>query len=87
MPPGPCQTAGRWRGKEGWFNEREEKILVNRILRDDPSKGDMHNRQGVDLQRLWKCIKDYDLWPLYLVRILSRHPFTVPCKLTFDRLA
>lgn len=66
MPPGPCQTAGRMRGK-GWFDEHEEKILINRILRDDPSKGDMHNRQGVDLQRLWKCIKDYDLWPLYLV--------------------
>ncbi|KAK0654219.1 putative transporter [Lasiodiplodia hormozganensis] len=80
MPPGPCQTAGRWRGKEGWFNEREEKILVNRILRDDPSKGDMHNRQGVDLQRLWKCIKDYDLWPLYLVGLTTYIPPNPPAN-------
>ncbi len=72
MPASPCQTAGKLRGKQGWFTEREEKILVNRLLRDDPSKGDMHNRQAVDLPRLIKCLKDYDLWPLYLV---SPYPF------------
>lgn len=44
MPPGACQTAHWFRGKKGWFNEHEEHILVNRILRDDPSKGDMNNR-------------------------------------------
>lgn len=41
MPPGPCQTKNWFRGKEGWFTDREETILVNRLLRDDPSKGDM----------------------------------------------
>lgn len=41
MPPGPCQTKNWFRGKEGWFTERQESILVNRLLRDDPSKGDM----------------------------------------------
>lgn len=44
MPPGACQTKHWFRGKNGWFNEHEEYILVNRILRDDPSKGDMNNR-------------------------------------------
>lgn len=44
MPPGPCQTKSWFRGKDGWFSEREELILVNRLLRDDPSKGDMNNR-------------------------------------------
>jgi hypothetical protein len=44
MPPGPCQTRSWFRGKNGWFSEREEYILVNRLLRDDPSKGDMNNR-------------------------------------------
>lgn len=39
LPASPYQTAGWLRGKNGWFTEREEKILANRILRDDPSKG------------------------------------------------
>lgn len=34
LPPSPTQTASWFRGKNGWFSEREEKIMVNRILRD-----------------------------------------------------
>lgn len=67
MPPSPTQTAGRFRGKKGWFNEREEKIMVNRVLRDDPSKGSMHNRQAVTPKLLWKALKDYDMWVLYIL--------------------
>ena len=39
LPPSPTQTASTFRGKDGWFTEREEKVMVNRVLRDDPSKG------------------------------------------------
>lgn len=67
MPPSPTQTAGRFRGKKGWFNEREEKIMVNRVLRDDPSKGSMHNRQAVTPKLLWEALCDYDMWPIYLI--------------------
>jgi hypothetical protein len=72
LPPSPTQSATKsdwniFRGKDGWFNEREEKIIVNRILRDDPSKGDMHNRQGLTFRMLWECFSDYHMWPIYLI--------------------
>ncbi|KAF1948403.1 MFS general substrate transporter [Byssothecium circinans] len=67
LPPSPTQTASKFRGKDGWFNEHEEKIMVNRILRDDPSKGDMHNRQALSPMMFWECIKDYHMWPIYII--------------------
>ncbi|KAF2446798.1 MFS general substrate transporter [Karstenula rhodostoma CBS 690.94] len=67
LPPSPTQTASKFRGKDGWFNEREEKIMVNRILRDDPSKGDMHNRQALSPKMLWECLKDYHMWPVFIL--------------------
>jgi hypothetical protein len=62
MPAGPCQTANWARGKKGWFTEKEEEIMVNRVIRDDPSKGSMHNRQPITPKLLWQSLKDYDLW-------------------------
>ncbi|KAI3392000.1 hypothetical protein diail_6353 [Diaporthe ilicicola] len=76
MPPSPTQTKGWFRGRDGWFNEREEKIMVNRVLRDDPAKGGMHNRQGLTLTLLWEALCDYDLWPIYLLGITWTIPAT-----------
>lgn len=67
LPPSPCQTKSWFRGQNGWFDEREEKIMVNRILRDDPAKGGMHNRQALSLTMLWECLCDWHLWPIYLI--------------------
>lgn len=64
LPPSPYQTASRFRGKKGWFSEHEEKIMANRILRDDPSKGDMHNRQGLSWSAFRMCLGDYHMWPI-----------------------
>ncbi|KAI1442824.1 MFS general substrate transporter [Annulohypoxylon stygium] len=76
MPPGPCQTANWFRGKNGWFSPREETIIVNRVLREDPSKSDMHNRQPITPRLLWKCLKDFDLWPLYILGLTFQIPST-----------
>ncbi|KAF2470728.1 MFS general substrate transporter [Lindgomyces ingoldianus] len=76
LPPSPTQTASRFRGKDGWFNEREEKIMVNRILRDDPSKGDMHNRQALSFTMIWECLNDYHMWPIYLLGLSWLIPST-----------
>lgn len=50
--------------------------MVNRILRDDPSKGDMHNRQGLSGTLLWEALTDYDLWPIYLMGLTWTIPNT-----------
>ena len=46
--------------------------MVNRLLRDDPSKGDMNNRQAVGLRGLIASFWDFDLWPTYLVSPVLR---------------
>ncbi|KAH6891511.1 major facilitator superfamily domain-containing protein [Thelonectria olida] len=77
LVPGPTQTKTWWNPK-GYYTAREEKIIVNRVLRDDPSKGDMHNRESITLPMLWKSLKDYDLWPIYLIGILFEIPTSPP---------
>ncbi|GAB5589362.1 hypothetical protein Unana1_04262 [Umbelopsis nana] len=80
LPASPTQTKGILRGKDGWFSEREEIIMVNRILRDDPSKGDMNNRTAVGPRDLWKSLCDYDNWGLYLIGLLSFIPMNPPAS-------
>ncbi|OTB20474.1 hypothetical protein K445DRAFT_372077 [Daldinia sp. EC12] len=78
MPPGPTQTRHWFRGKDGWFSDHEEHILVNRLLRDDPSKGDMNNRQAVGPTLLFKAVKDWEMWPLYIIGLTTYIPPAPP---------
>ena len=77
MCPSPTQTKAWWRPK-GWFTEREEKVMVNRILRDDPSKSDMHNRQAITPKLLWESLCDYDIWPIYIIGLTFGIPSSPP---------
>ncbi|KAJ5599321.1 hypothetical protein N7450_000388 [Penicillium hetheringtonii] len=78
MPPGPCQTANWSRGKSGWFSPREETIMVNRVIRDDPSKGTLHNREPITPKLLFKSLCDFDLWPLYIIGLTFETPMMTP---------
>lgn len=75
MVPSVVQTHTRLT-PHGWFcgNEREIRIAVNRVLRDDPSKGDMSNRQGLTSTEMLQSILDYDLWPVYLIGFIAYIP-------------
>ncbi|KAJ2927697.1 hypothetical protein H1R20_g9392, partial [Candolleomyces eurysporus] len=71
MPAGPTQT-------RKWFTEREEIIMVNRVLRDDPSKSDMHNREGLSIKMIWDAMRDWRLWPIYAVGLVHMMPVGPP---------
>ncbi|KIJ66393.1 hypothetical protein HYDPIDRAFT_86987 [Hydnomerulius pinastri MD-312] len=77
MPPGPTQTKA-WFRPRGWFTEREEIIMVNRVLRDDPTKSDMHNREGLSPYMIWKTLCDWRMWPIYFLGIVHMIPVGPP---------
>lgn len=88
MPASVVQTRA-WYRKDGWYTEREEKILVNKVLRDDPSKGDMNNRQPVGPKELIRAFFDIDMLPVYIIRLLAdigSSPATTYLSLTLRHL-
>ncbi|KAH8204915.1 hypothetical protein TruAng_000954 [Truncatella angustata] len=73
MPQSPAKTKSWWNPK-GYFSQKEEKIIVNSVIRDDPQKGGMYNRQGLSVKQIWESAKDYDMWPLYALGLLFGIP-------------
>ena len=59
------------------------------VIRDDPHKGGMYNRQGLSVRQIWKCSKDYDMWPLYALGLLfgiPKYPVSQYLTLSFRDL-
>lgn len=83
MAPSITEPAFAFKRPDGtnkWWTEEEEKILVNRLLRDDPTKGDMNNRTALSARGMWEALTTYDLWPLFIVGDTRHVP--VFCKIT-----
>ena len=76
--PSSAVATKTWFRPKGWFTDREVGIVVNRVLRDDPSKGDMHNRMAITPARLWRALSDYDLWPIYAIGLIVFMPVGPP---------
>ncbi|KAL1600106.1 hypothetical protein SLS59_006180 [Nothophoma quercina] len=88
MPQCPTKTKSWWNPK-GYFNTKEQKIIVNSVIRDDPHKGGMYNRQGLTVGQIWKCSKDYDMWPLFALGLLfgiPKYPVSQYLTLSFRDL-
>ncbi|KAI1459662.1 MFS general substrate transporter [Annulohypoxylon moriforme] len=88
MPQCPAKTKSWWNPK-GYFTEKEQKIIVNSVIRDDPQKGGMFNRQGLSVKQIWKCSKDYDMWPLYALGLLfglPKYPVSQYLTISFRKL-
>ncbi|KAF4449973.1 allantoate permease [Fusarium albosuccineum] len=78
MPPSITEPALAFKRPDGtnkWWTEEEEKILVNRLLRDDPTKGDLNNRTAVTPKGIWQTLSNFDLWPIFIVGIFAWIPF------------
>jgi len=52
--------------------------MVNRVLRDDPSKSDMHNREGLTVRMIWEAVKDWRMWPIYVLGLTHLVPVVPP---------
>ncbi|GAB7354555.1 hypothetical protein MBLNU459_g5010t1 [Dothideomycetes sp. NU459] len=73
LPFSPTRTKGvLWR--KPWYTEREEVIMVNRILRDDPAKGLTALEEPATFRDIINTWKDSSMWGLYLIGLIAYIP-------------
>ncbi|KAJ8106040.1 hypothetical protein OPT61_g9805 [Boeremia exigua] len=59
---------------KGYYTEREEVIMVNRILRDDPAKGLTAIKEPATFRDIWEAWKDPAMWGLYFIGLIAYIP-------------
>ena len=59
---------------KGYYTEREEVIMVNRILRDDPAKGLTAIKEAASFRDIWEAWKDPAMWGLYFIGLVAYIP-------------
>ncbi|KAL3473830.1 major facilitator superfamily domain-containing protein [Aspergillus californicus] len=88
LPSSPTDTKSLLYPKS-WYSEREEVIMINRLLRDDPSKGLTHLNERATLRDVLDAWKDKSMWGLYfvgLVAYIPQSPVQGYLSLTLKRL-
>ena len=72
LPASPTDTKNvLW--PKGYYTEREEVIMVNRILRDDPAKGLTAIKEAASFRDIWEAWKDPAMWGLYFIGLPWLH--------------
>jgi hypothetical protein len=73
LPASPTSTKNvLW--PRGWYNEREEVIMVNRILRDDPAKGLTALKEPATFKDIRAAWSDRSMWGLYFIGLIAYIP-------------
>ncbi|RAL16960.1 putative MFS transporter [Aspergillus homomorphus CBS 101889] len=88
LPSSPTNTTSLLCPKT-WYTEREEVIMINRLLRDDPSKGLTHINESATVHDILSAWKDPSMWGLYLIGLVAyipQGPVSSYLSLTLKRL-
>lgn len=59
-----------------WYTEREEVIMINRLLRDDPAKGLTAIKEPATFKDVREAWSDNSMWGLYLLGLVAYIPAT-----------
>lgn len=62
--------------RKSWYTEREEKIMINRLLRDDPAKGLTGIKEPASLADICAAWTDKSMWGLYFLGLIAYIPAT-----------
>lgn len=75
LPTSPTGTKGGiWR--KPWYDERQEIIMINRILRDDPAKGLTGLKEPATFKDVKAAWGDKSMWGLYFIGLVAYIPAT-----------
>ncbi|KAI8099304.1 major facilitator superfamily domain-containing protein [Halteromyces radiatus] len=74
LPSGPGKTSTVLWGKKGWFTERERKIAVTRLVRDDLTKTEQMKKVQWSDAKL--ALLDTNLWTHLIITFLGVMPTT-----------
>ncbi|KAB8071673.1 MFS transporter [Aspergillus leporis] len=88
LPSSPTNTKSVLCPKP-WYSERQEVIMINRLLRDDPSKGLTHIHERATLQDVLHAWGDKSMWGLYIVGLVAyipQSPVQAYLSLTLKRI-
>ncbi|KAG4032008.1 hypothetical protein MFRU_008g03580 [Monilinia fructicola] len=75
LPQSPTKTTGVI-FRQPWYTEREEVIMVNRILRDDPAKGLTALKEPATFKDIREAWSDSSMWGLYFIGLVAYIPAT-----------